>query len=202
MILYDHSTNTKLDVSPTPFYKRDKDECRRRAKRLGEVPTPLSVTTRMNEEFLKHCNGKEDLITKTVLEITCGEAPFLCNPYNVETGEPIALDDRTGILDYKLKAAVELGTEWIFKAFESVYGYDIDPDNVALARYNLLNTFKDYLGRKPTIDEYRRITEIISWNVFLMDGLTGLVPGTDKPALIRDWVTGETLEFRRLNETC
>ena len=33
-----------------------------------------------------------------------------------------------------------------------------------------------YLHRDPTIDEIQKIAEIIAWNVWQMDGLTGLLP--------------------------
>lgn len=37
------------------------------------------------------------------LEITCGEAPFLCSRYDAATGTPIAVAERVGVLDRKLR---------------------------------------------------------------------------------------------------
>ena len=42
-----------------------------------------------------------------VLEITCGEAPFLVSRYDVETGEVIPVPDRIGLLDRKLRTVNE-----------------------------------------------------------------------------------------------
>lgn len=49
-----------------------------------------------------------------------------------------------------------------------------------IARINLLVTFADYMfdkfHRYPTEKELRFVTNIIVWNVWQMDGITGSVP--------------------------
>ncbi len=120
------------------------------------------------------------------LEITCGEAPYLVSRYDVETGEMIPITKRIGILDRKLRVVNEnTDTEiewlqWIERAFQATYGYEFQGDNLLIARVNLLMTFEEYLQdrwqRKPTIEEYRRIVEVIVWNIWQMDGLTGTIP--------------------------
>lgn len=49
-----------------------------------------------------------------------------------------------------------------------------------IARVNLLMTFEEYLydrwKRKPTEKEYQTITNIICWNIWQMDGLSGTIP--------------------------
>ena len=120
------------------------------------------------------------------LEITCGEAPYLVSRYDVETGEAIPIRERAGLLDRKLRVVgentqtEEEWLEWTMRAFWATYGYEFQGDNVLIARVNLLMTFEEYLQerwkRKPTRAEYERIANIITWNIWQMDGLTGTVP--------------------------
>ena len=120
------------------------------------------------------------------LEITCGEAPYLATRYDAATGEGLPLACRTGLLDRKLRAVSENseGEEewlrWAFRALEATYGYEFSGDNVLIARVNLFMTFKEYLHarwqRDPTGREAQRAANIIAWNIWQMDGLTGAVP--------------------------
>ena len=120
------------------------------------------------------------------LEITCGEAPYLVNRYDVSTGESILLENREGILDRKLQVVNENvydeaeWLKWVIRAFQSTYGYEFQGDNVLIARVNLLMTFEEYLyarwKRKPSVAEYREIVKIIAWNIWQMDGLSGTIP--------------------------
>lgn len=120
------------------------------------------------------------------LEITCGEAPYLVNRYDVSTGEIIPLKERQGILDRKLRVVNENISEeadwiaWVLRAFQATYGYEFQGDNVLIARVNLLMTFEEYLkarwNRNPTAAEYREIIKSIVWNIWQMDGLSGTIP--------------------------
>lgn len=120
------------------------------------------------------------------LEITCGEAPYIVSRYDMGTGEPIPIESRIGILDRKLRVVGE-NTEseeewlkWAKRAFQSVYGYEYQGDNLFVSRINLLLTFTEYLEerwkRKATDAELDEIARIISWNVWQMDGLKGTIP--------------------------
>ena len=120
------------------------------------------------------------------LEITCGEAPYLVTRYNVETGEAIEVENRAGILDRKLRVVNENAKtqeewlKWTYRALESTYGYEFQGDNLLIARVNLLMTFEENLqfrwGRKPALTEYIKAANIIVWNMWQMDGLTGTIP--------------------------
>ena len=70
--------------------------------------------------------------------------------------------------------------KWVVRAFQSVYGYEYQGDNLLIGRINLLITFVDYMmdrwNEKPTDAELHKIANIISWNIWQMDGLTGMVP--------------------------
>ncbi|MGE1062182.1 hypothetical protein NXG27_06055 [Megasphaera paucivorans] len=120
------------------------------------------------------------------LEITCGEAPYIVSRYDAATGERIPIYRRIGILDRKLRVVGEnTDTEvdwlkWVIRAYQSVYGYEFQGDNLLIARINLLVTFVDYMqdkwNRVPTETELKKLTNIICWNLWQMDGLTGTIP--------------------------
>ena len=121
------------------------------------------------------------------LEVTCGEAPFLASRYDAATGEMIPVARRIGILDRKLRVVSENAAtedEWCkyaTHAVQSTYGYEYQGDNLLLARVNLLLTYAEHLQarwqRKPTKEELQPIANIISWNLWQMDGLRLSVPG-------------------------
>lgn len=121
------------------------------------------------------------------LEVTCGEAPFLASRYDAATGEMIPVARRIGILDRKLRVVSENAAtedEWrkyATHAVQSTYGYEYQGDNLLLARVNLLLTYAEHLQarwqRKPTKEELQPIANIVSWNVWQMDGLHLSVPG-------------------------
>lgn len=120
------------------------------------------------------------------LEITCGEAPYLVSRYDTTTGEIIPIKERIGLLDRKLRIVNENTTDeeewlkWTERAFESVYGYEFQGDNLLIARINMLVTFSDYLRerwhREATATEIKKIANIIAWNLWQMDGLADSVP--------------------------
>lgn len=128
----------------------------------------------------------EQYVDSRRLEITCGEAPFLVSRYDASTGAIIALKRRIGILDRKLRVVNENTVDeaewmkWTIRAFQATYGYEYQGDNLLIARINLLMTFVDYMTdrwhRKPTAQELRKVANVISWNIWQMDGLQGTVP--------------------------
>lgn len=128
----------------------------------------------------------QDYVRSTRLEITCGEAPFLVNRYDAATGEPVPVEKRIGILDRKLRVVDENAADedewvrWVFLAFRSTFGYEFQGDNLLIARLNLLATFEEYLDhrwhREATDRELRNVANIITWNVWQMDGLTYRIP--------------------------
>ena len=128
----------------------------------------------------------QDYVLDTRLEITCGEAPYLASRYDTVSGEFITVERRIGLLDRKLRIVSENNDieedwlEWATIAFQNIYGYDWQGDNVLLARENLLYTYADYFidkfGYDPDIEELISIAEIISWNIWQMDGISMTVP--------------------------
>lgn len=125
------------------------------------------------------------------LEISCGEAPYLVSRYDTVTGERVALGQRIGLIDRKMRIVQEnacTDDEWLVwtqRAFESAYGYEYQGDNLLLARENLLYSYIEYysahFGAMPEIPLLRKIAHIISWNTWQMDGLKYVIPGSCKP---------------------
>ena len=130
----------------------------------------------------------QDYVRENRLEITCGEAPYLVSRYDTVTGEKIDTWRRIGLLDRKLRIVsenIDSEPEWVHWAeiaFQSTYGFDWQGDNVLLARENLLFTFVDFYEAKfevPPIPDYLlRIAEILSWNIWQMDGLKFVIPNS------------------------
>ena len=127
-----------------------------------------------------------DYVRENRLEITCGEAPYLVSRYDTVTGESIPIERRIGLLDRKLRIVdenTETSGEWLKAAqtaYMSIYGYEWQGDNLLLAREALLYTFIDYykakFRREPQLKSLQYIAYIISWNIWQMDGLKGVVP--------------------------
>ena len=129
-----------------------------------------------------------DFITEVRLEITCGEAPFLASRYDTTTGEVIPIPERIGILDRKLRIVTEnVGCkpkEWLKHAkmaLKAILGFEWQGDNVFLARENILWTvleyYKYYCSAEPiSHDELLDLANIVSWNIWQMDGLKFVVP--------------------------
>ena len=122
------------------------------------------------------------------LEITCGEAPYLVSRYDTVDGHQIPIGDRIGLLDRKLRVVNENTStredwiDWTIRAFQSVFGYEYQGDNLLLARENLLLTFVDYYRARfhedPEIKLLLKIANIIAWNIWQMDGMKYVVPYT------------------------
>lgn len=175
-----------------------------RTKQHAEVFTPRHICERMLSEADTSYFGASDpflssekipftdakawqsYVDARRLEITCGEAPYLTERYDVTSGEVIPLSERLGVLDRKFRVVDENtdGEEewlkWAFRALEATYGYEFQGDNVLLARLNLLMSFAEAysgrFGRKPDIKSYRHAETIIVWNLWQMDGLSGTIP--------------------------
>lgn len=137
-------------------------------------------------EFPKNKSWQEYILSRRI-EITCGEAPFVVSRYDASTGKLILPPKkRIGILDRKLRIVNENTDKeddwltWTYKAFQSVYGYEFQGDSLLIARVNLLMTFEDYLedrwNRQAKNVELKKVSNIIAWNFWQMDGYTGTVP--------------------------
>ena len=194
-------TSALLCRNPSPIQPRvakSRDAQSERTKKSAEVFTPLRLCAKMNDflegEILSSAKRVDRVEDRTawqgyvdvrILEITCGEAPFIVSRYDAATGETIPVEKRIGILDRKLRLVNENAADekewmkWTIRAYESVYGYELQGDSLAIARANLLITFAENMearwGRKAKTRELTTIANRIVWNFWQMDGLTGNV---------------------------
>ena len=141
----------------------------------------------------------KDYVSDNRLEVACGEAPYLVSPYDTTTGEPIALSQRIGLLDRKLRVVNENvepheWIEWAKIAVKSTYGFEWQGDNLLLARESILRTvieyyavFADEHDLCPKIlhkDILQTFAYIISWNIFQMDGIKMVLPNSCKESVV------------------
>jgi len=136
----------------------------------------------------------QDYVCDTRLEITCGEAPYLVSRYDTTTGKFIKIENRIGLLDRKLRVInenVNTTEDWIQavkNAYENTYGFEWQGDSLLLAREAFLITFIEYFTHKfktePSLEIIQNIAQIISWNIWQMDGLKGVVPNSCKDEII------------------
>ncbi len=141
------------------------------------------------------------------LEIACGEAPYITSRYDSTTGEFIPIQNRIGILDRKMRVInenVESSGEWLKAAqtaYKNTYAFEWQGDSLLLAREAMLATFiENYtakFGKEPLLKSIQYIAYIISWNVWQMDGLNGVIPNSCGPQTeISVNLFGET-EYKR-----
>lgn len=156
------------------------------------IEDPANHTWKSNTSKIEFSKDKtwKDYVRATRMEITCGEAPYLVSRYDTTTGVFIPLEERIGLLDRKLRIInenVDTSIEWlkwVQIAYEHIYGYEWQGDNLLLAREALLYTFIEYyqakFGKSPLTKSIKYIAYIISWNLWQMDGLKGVVPDSCK----------------------
>lgn len=134
-----------------------------------------------------------DYVKDVRMEMTCGEAPYLTSRYDTVTGEWIAPLDRIGLLDRKFRIVLENnGKErnvqkwykWMKIALQATYGYEWQGDNLLLARENILSSYVRFymlrfgVNRFPPEKILREAIDVITWNIWQMDGLKGVVPNS------------------------
>lgn len=128
----------------------------------------------------------KDYIRDKRLEITCGEAPYITSRYDTTSGKFIEVEDRIGLLDRKLRIVnenvnnTEEWLKWVQIAYKSTYAYEWQGDSLFLARESMLFSFienyKHKFNKEPLLESIQNIAYIISWNVWQMDGLKGVIP--------------------------
>lgn len=205
ILLNERTTGGKLNINPddvVPRYEKGMDVQQNRTKEKAEVFTPYELVKKMNDSFDEGYIGSDlDYIKRKVLEVTCGEAPFITSLYDASTGEQIPMERRTGLLDRKLQRIhTDDEKEWckmVELSLKSTYGYEWQEDSLFLARRNVLSTviesFFTKFGKEPT--DVEKWAEIVSWNIFRMDGVTMCLPETEIPVIVMNWETGQTERF-------
>ena len=131
-------------------------------------------------------HGWHAYVEATRLEITCGEAPFVCSRYDTVTGLALPVAERVGFLDRKLRVVTEKTktrkewVKWALAALKATYAFEYQGDNLLIARINVLETFAEHLrerwGEAPTPEEAEAAAWVVSWNLWQMNGFTDAVP--------------------------
>lgn len=158
-------------------------------------------TTPEGIEFPKaRGRGWHAYVESTRLEITCGEAPFICSRYDAATGSEIPVRDRVGILDRKLRVVSEncrtrkTWYKWALAALKATYGYEYQGDNLLIARINVFETIGEYLvncwGDGLSLEEMDEVAWIVSWNFWQMDGLKCTPPTNVEGAVVQSLLPG------------
>ncbi len=155
-------------------------------REVGQTREVSNAPVYFHEKKKRKRKAWQRYVDSRRLEITCGEAPFLVSRYDATTGEILPLERRVGVLDRKLRVVKERATseqewlKWAFRAFQSVYGYEYQGDNLLIARVNLVSAFCEYardaLRREPTEKELSKLVNIVVWNLWQMNGLTDAIP--------------------------
>lgn len=138
--------------------------------------------------------SREAYVKSPRLEVSCGEAPYLTSRYDTTQLDCwIHPHYRIGILDRKLRVISEKKAKknfdaktwcaWASEALKSCYGFEWQGDNIILARENMLYAaleyFKvDFKNAEVPIEVVREWANIISWNIWQMDGIRQVVPNT------------------------
>lgn len=140
------------------------------------------------------------------LEITCGEAPYLMSRYDAVSGVEIPVGRRIGMFDRKMQvinAFEDNAQKWMQRATDAIkatYGFEWQGDSLLLARESMLLTILDYfyekfpeerpqegakylnngvvVKRQPFSKFINKAAYFISWNLWQMDGLKFVLPGT------------------------
>lgn len=189
-----------------PRILKSLEDQKSRTDSKAEVFTPFEIIKKMNDSVDKDFDGGYmDYIKRTVLEITCGEAPYLVSRYDVSTGEKISLENREGLLDRKMKKVNELVENkqcawWptTCDALNSTYGYEFQGDSLLLARINIFKDINDWyndLTGEDFGDMGVLVARMITFNIIQMDGLTMTIPFTEIPALVMDWEKVKLVRF-------
>jgi len=154
------------------------------------IPTEGKIEFPEGRTWQQYVNAKR-------LEVTCGEAPYMVSRYDTTTGQLIPLSHRIGILDRKMRIVAENVTTrkqwryWSRQALRSCYAYEWQGDSLLLAREAFFISFIEYHNAlypdvKLQLDTLRSAAYVISWNVWQMDGLRGVVPDSCKATKVKD----------------
>ena len=173
------------DIKPRD--QKSDDEKFSRTRRLAEVFTPPEVVSKMIDYL------HDENLNSRWLEISCGEAPFLVE-----------------VLKRKLRRVENFSDA--LDVLKNIYGYELQGDSLLIARAKILQTFVDFAEKsfgKLYITELHEVAEIISWNIWQMDGSTDAPPFSEKFSLqanlftssgcvIVDWRADKDIFFGQL----
>ena len=159
----------------------------------------VATTEKVPFSRKKGCTWR-DYVHAKKLEITCGEAPFVCSRYDTVTGDVLPLPARVGFLDRKLRVVTEnansrkIWVEEALNALKATYAYEYQGDNLLIARINVFETFAEHMfarwGKPASPEVMQKAAWIISWNIWQMNGLNCAVPADAPDAEVESALGG------------
>lgn len=207
-----------------PRVAKESERQSQRTKSRAEVFTPSWLCNRMNNDIDEQWFGSRNLFNEEMvdawsacsepiefpkkkgygwcayveyprLEITCGEAPFICSRYDTVTGESLPVLKRVGFLDRKLRIVSEKTKtqkewkKWGLNALKATYGFEYQGDNLLIARINVLETFVEHFRDRwhttLDIETLQEAAWVVSWNLWQMNGLTDAVPTNKMDVIVQ-----------------
>ena len=166
-----------------PRVLKHKDTQSARVRDMAEVFTPAWVCNAQNNLIDEAWFGRKDVFN-TEYTSEDGTHGWKTNPERISFPEEKTWKDY--VLDRKLRVVsenTETCGEWLEaaqEAYKSLYAYEWQGDSLLIARESMLASFVEYYRAKfskdPLAKSVNYIAYIISWNVWQMDGLKGVVP--------------------------
>lgn len=186
---------------------KENEEKLNRTRNKAEVFTPTFIVKEQIDLVDNMSLSLDKYINRTWLEIACGEAPYMVSRYDAESGKDIKIEDRIGFIDRKFKKInkevdnFNIWSKMVEDIYKTSFGFEWNGDSLFIARVNLLYTFIDnYLYKwniLPPLKDVKMIADIISYNVFQMDGLTYTIPlNENTPVKIKNWNKNEMEYFK------
>lgn len=156
-----------------------------------EFPTTVSSHPKASGES----RGWRSYVGAQMIELACGEGPFLFSRYDTVSGRTIPVGQRVGILDRKLRVVTERTKQaksWMnqaMRALSATYGFEYQGDNLVICRMNALETMREHMLSAAETHGWsthevlaclerlgNEAPEIICWNIWQMDGLCDKTP--------------------------
>ena len=141
------------------------------------------------------------------------EAPYIVSRYDTTTGGDHSIEERIGLLDRKLRLAKTQklpanGWNGYRKRTKVFTRLRMARRQFADCPWIMLISFIEYyqqkFGKRPLLKSINYIAYIISWNVWQMDGLKGVIPNScgERRTVVTDLfgTKGRSQSMRRLSE--
>lgn len=192
-------------IKPRAF--KHEEEKLNRTRKKAEVFTPTFILKEQIDLVDNTSLSLKEYANRKWLEIACGEAPYMVNRYDAESGKDIELEERIGFIDRKFKKTnmevdkINIWSKIVEDIYKTSFGFEWNGDSLFIARVNLLYTFiENYLykwDKLPALKDVETIADIISYNIFQMDGLTYTIPlDENTPVKIKNWENNEMELFK------
>lgn len=150
------------------------------------IPEELLNPNYVSDGSRKTITHEVSFLRKKWMEADCAEGFTLATVYAPASGRILPVNERTGFIDIKLNLISRLCDSpdaWIILARYAVgscYGFEVNGDNLFLTRINVLSSILDFFKNKfdspLNFQEVEEFANIISWNIFQLDGYTHSIP--------------------------